>query len=111
MSLTLHKLRSRTPFSLHSPLKPSCFCWGGLGYQNNTPACRNAEGRESWGWMSRGRLGGRGAAAGPDAGRIEEERKKGWEPEQLSNSSGSSQELVLGENSPYTALHVLLLGF
>lgn len=37
--------------------------------------------------------------------------KKGWEPEQLSNSSGSSQELVLGENSPYTALHVLLLGF
>lgn len=61
--------------------------------------------------MSRGRLAVRGVAAGPDAGRTGEERKKGWEPVQLSNSSGSPQELVLGENSPYAALHVLLLGF
>lgn len=72
---------------------------------------QKCRGKGKLGLDVKGQAGGRGAAAGPDAGRIGEERKKGWEPEQLSNSSGSSQELVLGENSPYTALHVLLLGF
>jgi len=46
MRLTLHKLRRRTVLP-----KPSWFSWGGLGYQNNTAACRNAEGREAGAWV------------------------------------------------------------
>lgn len=58
MRLTLHKLRRRT-----TPLsKLSWFCWGGLGYQNNTAAWRSAEGRGHGGWMYRGRLGVRGGS-------------------------------------------------
>lgn len=56
--------------------------------------------------MSRGRRGVMGwqqELMGWDG----EERKKGWEPRQLLNSSGSSEGLVPGENSPCTALCVL----
>lgn len=53
MRLTLHKLRRRTT----PPSKPSCFGWGGLGYQNNTAAWRNAEGRGRGGLDVMGQAG------------------------------------------------------